>query len=221
MTILVGNGIQQAISRCRPTKIAVAYIGADWNTFTPDAHHLEAIIVSPTLGTNPKAVAALANQIGWERIFFLDELHAKMYVGQEFAIIGSANLTSNGLSGKGLVEVCVEVNNYDSLNRVNEIFTDLIERAQMQYPTSHLKKARLMALEQIWGAAIAGEIIKQPSLTQLPFPDFELLRRDHFYVVWFQPIEYHYSDEVQAIQTFIADDIHFSQEDNVEKNKWC
>lgn len=65
MKILVGSEIPQAISRCEPSKVAVAYIGTDWNTFVPDTDRLEAIIVSPTFGSNPWAISDLVKQIGW------------------------------------------------------------------------------------------------------------------------------------------------------------
>ena len=81
MKILIESEIQRAIRRCEPSKIAVAYIGTDWNTFVSDVESLGAIIVSPTLGSNPWAITDLAKQIGWDKIFFLDELHAKTYVG--------------------------------------------------------------------------------------------------------------------------------------------
>ncbi len=80
MKVLIENDIQEAVSGCKPSKIAVAYIGADWQTFIPDPSRLESIIVSPTIGSNPWAIADLVKQIGWEKVAFLDELHAKTYI---------------------------------------------------------------------------------------------------------------------------------------------
>jgi len=221
MKILVQSEIQNAITHCKPSKIAVAFIGADWNTFVSDTHCLKAIIVSPTFGTNPMAIADLARQVGWEKIFFLDALHAKMYVGKESAVIGSANLTCNGLSGEGLVELCVEVNGDESLRKVNKFFANLMKKSQTQYPTIEEKKARLKELEMIWGAAIANGIIRKKQKIMRSFRDFELFGKDHFYVLWFQPVACEYSDEVKAIQSLMADDIHLAKMDKVKKNKWA
>ena len=49
MQILTNEKIQQAIDRCKPRQIAVAYIGINWSDFIADTNNLEAVIVSPTL----------------------------------------------------------------------------------------------------------------------------------------------------------------------------
>lgn len=221
MKILVDDEIQRAVLGCKPSKIAVAYIGADWKTFIPDLSCLESIIVSPTFGSNPWAITDLVKQIGWEKIHFLDELHAKTYVGKKSAVIGSANLTRNGLGAEGLVELCVEVNAEESLRKVNKTFGDLKKRAQEQYPTKESKKKRLSELEKSWGAAIANRIVKGESRKERHFVDFEPLVNDHFYVLWYQPTDCEYSEDVKAIQSLMVDDIHFAISDKPEKNKWA
>jgi len=222
MKVLVENDIRKAVGDCKPSKIAVAYIGVDWQTFIPDVSRLESIIVSPTIGSNPWAIADLVKQIGWEKVAFLDELHAKAYIGKSSAVIGSANLTRNGLGAEGLVELCVEINAAESLQRINKAFEDLKKRAQDQYPTTVLKKSRLKELEQNWGAAIANRIFRNNKNNNIPaFVDFEWLGGDHFYVLWYQPVNCEYSDDVKAIESFMVDDIHFASTDNVERNKWA
>jgi hypothetical protein len=221
MKILVEGEIQKAISRCRPSKIAVAYIGADWRRFIPDAHRLNAIIVSPTIGSNPRAIIDVAKQIGWKKIYFLDELHAKTYIGNSSAIIGSANLTSNGLSGEDLLELCIEVSTTETLKKLGETFEALRQRAQRQYPTTKSKRARIRELEIAWGAAIASRIVRNKNSNILAFSDFEPLGEDHFYVLWYQPIKCEYSDDVKAIESWVVDDIHFARTDKVKKNKWA
>lgn len=64
MKILVEDEIQRAVTYCEPSKIAVAYIGADWSTFIPDAHRIDAVVVSPALDTNPLAITELTRNIG-------------------------------------------------------------------------------------------------------------------------------------------------------------
>lgn len=221
MKILVDNEIRRAVLGCKPSKIAVAYIGADWESFIPDLSHLEAIIVSPTFGSNPWAITELVKQIGWEKLFFLDELHAKTYVGKKSAVIGSANLTRNGLGAEGLVELCVKVNAEESLRKVNKTFDDLKRRAKEQYPTKEAKKERIKELEKTWGAAIANRIVKGENRKGCQFVEFEPLGNDHFYVLWYQPVDCEYSDDVKAIQSLMVDDIHFARSDKPEKNKWA
>lgn len=77
MKILVEGEIKKSIKRCNPSKIAVAYIGSDWNMFVQNIDHLSTVIVSPTIGSNPRAIMDIARKIGWENVHFLDELHAK------------------------------------------------------------------------------------------------------------------------------------------------
>lgn len=202
--------------------VPICFSLADWQTFITDASSLESIVVSPTIGSNPWAIADLVKQIGWEKVAFLDELHAKTYIGESSAVIGSANLTRNGLGAEGLVELCVEINTAESLKKINKAFEDLKKRAQDQYPTTVSKKSRLKELEQDWGAAISNRIFRNNKKQNIPsFADFELLGEDHFYVLWYQPFNCEYSDDVKAIESFMVDDIHFSSTDKVEKNKWA
>lgn len=221
MKILVDGEIQCAVRSCKPSKIAVAYIGADWQTFISDLSCLESIIVSPTFGSNPWAITDLVKQIGWGKVHFLDELHAKFYIGKESAVIGSANLTRNGLGAEGLFELCVEVHAEESLRKVNRTFGDLKKRAQEQYPTKESKKIRLNELEKCWGAAIANRIVKGESRKERQFLDFEPLGNDHFYVLCYQPTDCEYSEDVKTIQSLMVDDIHFAISDEPMKNKWA
>lgn len=220
MRILTNNEIQQAIRRCKPSKVAVAYIGTDWKRYIQKPDRLTAIIVSPTLGSNPRAIADLATCIGWEKIFFLNELHTKAYIGEKAAVIGSANLTRNGLDREGLVELCVEVNAGESLRRLNQTFNNLKKRADKQYPTTESKMVKLEKLEKTWGAAIANHIISRDNESSVrPFLDFELLGNDHFYVLWYQLYDFKHSDDVKLIEHLIVYELLFDRSDNVEMNK--
>ena len=71
-----------------------------------------------------------------------------------------------------------------------------------------------------WGAAIANQIVRSGKRNTQSFSDFEPLGEDHFYVIWFQPTDCEYSDDVKAVQSLMVDDIHFASADKVEKNKW-
>ena len=53
------------------------------------------------------------------------------------------------------------------------------------------------------------------------FSAFEPLGEDHFYVLWYQPVDCEYSDDVKAIESLMVNDMHFARTDKVEKNKWA
>lgn len=221
MRILEDTEIQKAINNCNPSKIAVAYIGADWKDFITGADLLDAVIVSPTFGSNPWAITDLIKHIGWERTYFLDELHAKAYIGNKAAVIGSANLTRNGLSGEGLVELCVLVDEVNTIDKIHKTFADLKDLARSQYPTKKSKQLRLKELERIWGAAVAHRILQRENRNISSLSEFEPLGEDHFYVLWYQPIKCEYSDDIKAIQSLVIDEIHFASGDEVKRNKWA
>ena len=53
-------------------------------------------------GTNPQTIRALQALKPWVSVKQLNDLHAKVVCGDEVAIIGSANCSSNGLALQGL-----------------------------------------------------------------------------------------------------------------------
>ena len=221
MKILAKERIRQAIARCIPTQIAVAYIGIDWRDFIPDSTVLKNVIVSPTLGTNPKAILSLTKEIGWNKIFFLNELHAKIFLGHKSAVVGSANLTQNGLSGQALIELCVEINSDTGLQKITNIINDLKKRAENQYPTTESKKKQIKELERTWNTAIANRVIPKKHQKPNHFEDFEFLTEDHFYVLWYQPCDCEYSYDVKAVESVMVYDIHFAKSDKVKNDKWA
>ncbi|WGS51118.1 phospholipase D family protein [Paraburkholderia sp. D15] len=103
MKFVHGNDIQRGLRKISPSQIAVAYVGIDWKAYIlPEK--LQDIVLSPTIGTNPVAIVEIAEAIGWEHVHFLDNLHAKIYLGEHGAAVGSFNLTANGLSAACLQE---------------------------------------------------------------------------------------------------------------------
>ena len=98
--------LRNALNKIKPTKIAVAYVGAGWENYIL-LEHLEEIIVSPTLGSNPFAIEEIMNKLGAEKVHFLDRLHSKLYLGKQSALLGSPNLSDNGFSDSGNLEAGV------------------------------------------------------------------------------------------------------------------
>ena len=186
MNILKDKKIKTAIANCNPNQIAVAYLGIDWESYIPNYKDLECVIISPTIGSNPHAITSLAKAIGWDRIYFLDELHSKIYLGEKTAIIGSSNLTYNGLSGQSLIELCVEIVDIDNLKEISDFLKDLKIRAAKKYPSITSKKQKVQELEVLWGRGISDDVIVTKEKMNFHFNEFELLANDHFYVVWYQ-----------------------------------
>lgn len=220
MSILSGKKIQKSIEKCQPSKIAVAFIGSDWGSYLQYPDLIESIIISPTLGSNPYAIQDIVNKIGWSRVYFLDSLHAKIYVGNDRAVVGSANLTKNGLNGERLFEISVEITEEKELLSLNEEFESIIKKSNVSYPTVNSKKIKLNYLFDIWHKAVASGVVTEGDVDLRDFSNFELLSNDQFYVTYYKPAESEYSKEVEIIKSVIANDAHFLKDDDVEPNKW-
>ena len=146
--------IRNAISDAEPHTVAVAYVGAHWRQYVSNVGRLAQVIVSPTGGTNPRAIEQLALEMpgGWESVLFLNKLHAKIYLGAKSAVVGSANWSMNGLGTDdplaGLREACVVVSDPNDLTSIRQYVEHLACEARKQYPTTEKKKKRLDALLQ-------------------------------------------------------------------------
>lgn len=161
MKLLTENQIRSEIRAIRPNKIAVAYIGKDWAEFI-DPDYIEQIIVSPRIGSNPVAIKALVRHLGgWERVFFLDELHSKIYLKyndiEHSVIIGSANLSRNALDIGGLIETCILTNDTEITAQANGLYNEYIEAAKKQYATDNAKEVRLQKLLETYPITSKGK----------------------------------------------------------------
>lgn len=139
------KGIRDALHKLRPSKIAVAYVGKDWRSFIT-AEDLEEIVLSPRLGTNPQAVLQLMDELGDKHVHFLDELHAKFYIGNDAALLGSCNLSKYGIGENGLLEAAVTVHG-EGVARLNEKFDAYRQQAQSRYRTRKAKLRKLRTLQ--------------------------------------------------------------------------
>lgn len=233
-TVLVGKSIATAIQKVRPQRIAVAYLGANWSCFLgQDLTGLDSIVISPRLGTNPLAVSRLVKALqkphrsGWERVFFHDDLHAKLYLGKDAAVFGSANLSSNGLQGNKLVELCTRTSTTKDMQALAAFYDGVLAQAKAQYPTEAKRKRRLADLAdetQRSKTAISNgaKSSQNPDKQQAQqFHDFELLAPDQFYVIGYQP----QSDPVftktgRTFESKSDDWISMAPGDKPVKGKW-
>lgn len=152
MELLTEDGaIAKRILEIKPQRIAVAYLGAAWRDYV-DIDSLESVVLSPTIGSNPEAIDTLVAAITWEKVHFLDHLHAKFYLSSTGAVLGSSNLSSNGLQGsKGLVESAVfldSVQHPDAHEDLTAMHRRIEAMAKYKYKTIAAKEARLSKLKK-------------------------------------------------------------------------
>lgn len=99
MQFLTGSNLNRGVEeilREPDALLAVAFLGAG-----AEAHlqaqegHKRRVVCNLTMGgTNPATVAALQDQVSMRHS---ETLHAKVYIGKEWTIVTSANLSANGL----------------------------------------------------------------------------------------------------------------------------
>jgi len=218
-TMLTGPAIAKAIEKANPEVIAVAYLGWDWKTYLPNPEKIESIVISPRLGTNPAAVAELSKVIGWERIYLHDDLHAKLYLGSKSAVLGSANLSLNGLDGGRLVELCAEISAPADLEYLQAFHQTTLEQARKQYSSVESRKGRMAELAEEMQKNLS--FINESKKTAPAFKDFDLLAPDQFYVACYgETEEIEHSDEVDVLEEIIEHRQYMASSDEPVKGKW-
>lgn len=141
--------LRAALNKVNPSKVAAAFIGTGWEEFLL-SDNLEEIILSPTVGSNPNAIQQVIVQLGIDNVHFLDNLHAKIYIGVNSALLGSCNLSRNGFADSGNFEVGFIFSEEEDLQQLNEIFDNYRVEANERYPNSTSKEERLEKLYRQW-----------------------------------------------------------------------
>lgn len=100
--LLLENKLSTAIKHLLKTEtrlqIAVAFIGDGANQLIgPQAKDVQIICNLTMEGTNPNEVRKLIGKFGKDCVKQIDNLHAKLYIGTKYAIVGSANMSASGL----------------------------------------------------------------------------------------------------------------------------
>lgn len=134
-----------AVKSIRPERIAVAFLGKDWQDYV-DPRFLQQVIVSPQLGSNPFAIEKLADDIGWENLYLLEHLHSKLYIGKGQAFLGSSNLSAKGFGVNGNYELGVRLTHESSIRQLSVIFESYRAQAHDEFRTEPQKRARLAQL---------------------------------------------------------------------------
>ncbi|WP_168224926.1 phospholipase D family protein [Azoarcus sp. DD4] len=187
MRILTTSDAAEAIRAINAKRVAVAYIGGDWEKYVT-ADGLQEVIVSPTFGSNPKAIRQLQAKLGWDRVHFLDQLHAKVYLGEESAAFGSFNLTKNGLSGEVLEELGAITEDPAHLAQLAGEFERWRELAMQCYPSPDKKELKLKALEVQLSLGVRHGFIKSAE-PAVRITDYQLVTDGSLSLVWCRNVE--------------------------------
>lgn len=219
--------IREALAKVRPSAIAVAYVGLDWDSFI-SVSNLREVIVSPTLGSNPKAIEELMQELGAENVHFLDELHSKIYLGASEALLGSCNLSANGISEQGLYETAVVLVDKDARRQLARQIHQYKGLARQRYPTPEAKLARLQRLKVDRDRAVCSGFVpaghKSPSIQSYGS------RLDRIHVCWHGSGEMGYNESKVRralkissdldLDDYFSDDFAFHKNDDVRPGDW-
>lgn len=161
MELLTKSGsIAECLNALSPTHIAVAYVGLGWEKYVAK-ESLRSIVLSPTFGSNAIAIRQLIAHLGIDNVHFLDRLHAKIYLSRAKALIGSSNLSDNGLQGEGgLTEAGVLVSGQAELRQLKSFYERIVVDAKKSYDTPRKKYKKLNDLEILNQKSSLGRLLK-------------------------------------------------------------
>jgi hypothetical protein len=230
--ITENHDLREQVKRLRPMSVAVAFIGAGWKDYITVRPELR-VVVSPGLGSNPRAIVELADALGWDNVLLLEDLHAKLYVGQDAVLIGSANLSRNAFEPGRQREVCVMLRDEESLSQAQKIFERYVSLARDAFPTEQecidrvekLRRQRRHA--QAHGVPLPDSDERsgdEPTPEDL-LPTFGHYRPDRdgrVLCAWYGPSgDYDYTDAVPvAVQEDIVYECHVAPDDLNPEDEW-
>lgn len=160
--------IRNELDTIQPHKIAVAYVGKGWQKYIP-LNTLKEIVLCPELGSNPSAIEEIIKKLDVSNVHFLNGLHSKLYLGEKAALVGSMNLSDNGLGDGGHYELAISITDPSLLQEMNSTFESYREKAQEEYPTEKKKFEKLRQLKREWDSAqISGFFTKVDDNKNIP-----------------------------------------------------
>ena len=185
------SDIRQAVKDIKPNKVAVAFVGMGWEDYV-SSWDLTEIVLWPTVGSNPKAIDEIMKEIGHENVYFLDGLHAKFYLGNKCALLGSCNLSNNGMRDNGLYEAAILIHEKEELKYLDAQFEHYKELANKAYPTLAKKTEKLEWLYKESSKAIRyGDLIPDEAPSLLNF----VSGRERIHIVWYFDDDVKYNKE--------------------------
>ncbi|MDD5034665.1 MAG: phospholipase D family protein [Methylococcaceae bacterium] len=224
--------LRNALNIIQPSRVAVAFVGSGWNIYvSPD--NLKEIVLSSTLGSNPKAIEEIMKKIGPENVYFLDNLHSKLYLGEDSALLGSPNLSDNGFADSRLLEAGVVLNSSTSLRNLNAVFENYKTIATRQYPTPKSKKERLRKLMKQWQRSIWYGLNTKCDDENVPsIAEFTESELERIHIVGYLSDDCDYNYNIEAItavvpeaigldpEVYFLDWLNFYEEDPIEPGDW-
>lgn len=196
VTVLNGSvAIAAAIKRVMPKRIAVAYLGNDVLDMIPAVEDLDSVIIWPASGTEPQAVRELAERLGndWSKVHLHQNMHAKIYLGNDSAIVGSANWTVPGLRSSSREEVCLEVTDPVVLAELENVYKKLTKQARLHFRNEKEKINKLNRLQ----VAIDNGLPSSGDRSAVNFLDYVCDSENVFLLGW--------SDEIGNLSASISD----------------
>lgn len=101
------------------------------------------ILVGLNSATHPDAIAIALQTPNVEVRFLTHRFHAKIYLFDDCAILGSANLTDGGFASNREAVICLDrPEDFQAVEEVRALFLELWEQARVLTPTIHEAFAR-------------------------------------------------------------------------------
>lgn len=231
--LTTAKAIREELALIRPTKIAVAYVGRNWNMYLPDIGLDTEVVLSPTLGSNPHAIQAL---MGLDeqgvKVHFLDNLHSKIYIGEHAVLAGSCNLSDNALGEGGLHEVAFVSDRPEHRQALLEAFYRYVDLAKKAYPTPDAMQAQLAKLFRLHELANRNRLLQQNRPSGTPpvrtIEDHARRPKHRIHVGWWQDVGNQPSranvrtvaDSVPSTGRYLHDWMYFTPEDALRQGDW-
>lgn len=228
MIIADSEQLQARLKTIKPVSIAVAYIGDNWLRYLgqPPGE----LIVSPTVGSNPKSIAEVIKRIGMDNVHFLDNLHAKIYLGKSKALVGSCNLSGGGF--KDNEEMAVLVDGKKDLMDLRAAVAYYKALAMRAYPEAKDKKKRLQQLQEEWNSRPHQGSPTRPPKKAQSLNDYLKNPIDRVHVAWYQQednVRYntervHKSEpatrNAKDLDDYFPDLMYFHKSDDIRPGDW-
>lgn len=157
MIMTDSDKLRSKLTDVAPTHVAVAYLGSGWQKYLTDLDTLEEIVVSPTIGSYPGALTELLDKARKHnfQVYFRKTLHAKLFIGDDACLIGSANLSRNGFDG-GLNEAAVYLTDAKSIDQAHNVFETLKQDAVTDVSQ---QRAMIEVLWSKWHLARCNDVL--------------------------------------------------------------
>src|SRR5262245_14764650 len=99
------------------------------------AEKIVQLLIGLNGATSPQAIGAVLGQPGASVRYFTAQFHAKIYIFENSALVGSANLTDAGMMANREAVVCLDrAEDHDAIEDVRALFAELWEDAQVLTP---------------------------------------------------------------------------------------